>query len=139
MRRSVGRAGPVTVEWPAVFPGRPDDTRHAIGESHGGDVVTALTLARQGALAQTVKWTAGALLAMGGHQRRAGTVHQQGAQVDVAPLGDAAESATLSTGVLSRGQSQPGSEASSVRKALDITDGGAERRAGEQSHTRYLP
>jgi len=79
----------------AVFPGRPDGARHTIDESHGGDVVTALTLARQGPLPQTVKWTGGALLAMGGHQRRARTVHQQGAQVDVATLGDAAESATL--------------------------------------------
>ena len=139
MRRSVGRAGPVTVEWPVVFPGRPDDPRHAIGKSHGGDVVTALPLARQGALAQTVKWTAGALLAMGGHQRRARTVHQEGAQVDVATLGDAAESAMLSTGVLPRGQSQPGSEASCTRKALDVTDARSERRAGEQSYSGYLP
>jgi hypothetical protein len=31
------------------------------------------------------------------------------------------------------------SEASCARKALDITDGGSEHGAGEQSHTGYLP
>src|SRR5262249_40299773 len=128
--------GPVTIERPAVFPGCLDDARHTIGESHSGDVVTALTLARQGPLPQTIKWTAGALLAMGGHQRRARTVHQQGTQVDVATLGDMAEPRLASGGVLARHQAQPSRELAAIPEVMSVTHRRYHCRGGDGTNSR---
>src|SRR5207245_2442720 len=109
------------------------DACQAVGERHGRDVVPALSFALQGPLSEVIRGTPGTLLSMRGQECRAGGVDQQGAQRDIAPLGDATEPATFTAGVLTGSQAKPGSEGSTAWKAFDIADGSTDRGAAEQA------
>ena len=61
-------------------------------------------------------------LAMREQQRRACTVGEQHPQIAVTAFGDAAEMAGLSGAVFARCETQPGSELSCARKAVDVGD-----------------
>jgi hypothetical protein len=60
-----------------MLPGRPDDSREAIGESDGSLVVTSLTLAVESPTAQTVEGVSGALSTMGREQCRSSAVYEE--------------------------------------------------------------
>jgi len=85
-----------------------------------------------------IQGTPGTLLTMCSQECRAGAVDQQGAQIDIAALGDAAQPATFTAGVLTGSQAEPGSEASPVWKAFDIPEGSTDRSAAEQADARDL-
>jgi hypothetical protein len=85
------------------------------------------------ALPEVIQGTPGTLLSLRSQQCRAGAVDQEGAQIDIAALGDATEPATFTAGVLPGSQAEPGREASPAWKAFDIADGSTDRSAAEQA------
>ena len=108
-----------------MLPGRPDNSREAIGQSHGGFVVTTLALAIERPTAQMIECVSGALGTMRTEQRGSSTVYDEGSQVDIALLGDFSEPALLRTRALVGRKAQPGREVTARRKSLDIPDDGA--------------
>ena len=70
---------------------------------------------------------------LGTAQHGAGTVDQQHAQIDIAALGHATESARGAAGVLARRESEGTGEVTAGREAIEVADRSAERRRGDQA------
>ena len=79
---------PIAIEAAAVSPGRPDDASEAVGQSDGGDVVTAQLLAFERPLSESIQWPTLQLLSMSRQEHCASGVNQQRAKVSVTSFTD---------------------------------------------------
>src|SRR6185295_6382664 len=123
LRRRLGWVGGL------VSPHSADDTRHLVGQGHGGLVVAARGLEVQDPGAQAV----GLFGAFGGQQHGAGAVNQEHPQIDVTALADASESSCQAAGALTRSEAEKAGEATTGGKALDVADEGHQGGGGEQA------
>ena len=73
----------------------------------------------------------GVIVVLAGQHGRLRTLYQQGAQVVVAALGDAAQTGLAATGILFGCQSQPGAELSAILELFEVTDGSHDSGGGD--------
>ncbi len=105
----------------------PENPSVLVGECHGGLLPAA-------ALAQSLRpLRDGIVVVLADQHDRLGTLYQQGSQVVVPSLGDAAQTGLAATRILLGRQPQPSAELGAVLELLEVADCGHDSRCCDDS------
>lgn len=110
-------------------PGGPGDAGHLVGESDGGNVVSAPFLGLEGPGSEAI----GVLASLGVTEDGAGSVNEQHAEVDVSAFVNVSETTDTSGRELLGDEPEKAGEASSRGESSRTTDEGHEGGSGEET------